>query len=137
MEIKGKIVQVLEPIGGISKTTNKEWKKQEFILETTDSQYPKKICFNLWGDVIDRANLQMGEDVTVQVDVESREYNGRWYTEVRGWRVDRGIAADAPQQPYAAAPQPGVAPVPSAVVPSAPANNGANDFAGSGDDLPF
>lgn len=89
MEIKGKIIQVMEPIGGISKSTGKEWKKQEYILETTDSQYPRKICFNLWGDVMDRANIQLGEDVTVQVDIESREFNGRWYTDVKGWRVDR------------------------------------------------
>lgn len=138
MEIKGKIIQVMEPIGGISKSTGKEWKKQEYILETTDSQYPRKICFNLWGDVIDRANIQLGEDVTVQVDIESREFNGRWYTDVKGWRVDRGDQTQAPSvsdynQPYTQ-PATGYAAPNNYNAPQQP-SSGLSE--GAGDDLPF
>lgn len=109
MEIQGKIVQVLALQSGVGKASGKEWKKQEYVLETLESQYPRKICFNLWGDLIDRAALQVGEDVTVQIDLESREFNGRWYTDVKGWRVDRGLVslqnvgaatAPAPQTGY-------------------------------------
>lgn len=91
MEIQGKIVEVLPLQSGTGKASGKDWSKQEYILETLDSQYPKKICFNLWGDRIGQFNLQVGEDVTVQIDIESREFNGRWYTDVRAWRVDRGL----------------------------------------------
>ncbi len=141
MEIKGRIVQILEPMGGISKSTGKEWKKQEYILETNDSQYPRKICFNLWGDTIDRANLQMNEEVTVQVDIESREFNGRWYTDVKGWRVDRGIEQPPMGQPvgYQQQPMGGYATAPSnATVMQQPASGLAGAAQqGAGDDLPF
>ena len=77
MEISGTIVQILPEVGGTSKAGN-AWRKQEYILETKD-QYPKKICFNAWGEKIDQFGLQAGDDATVSCDVESREYNGKWY----------------------------------------------------------
>lgn len=113
MEIQGKIIHVLPLQSGVGKASGKEWKKQEFVLETLDGQYPRKICFSMWGDLIDRAQLQEGEDVTVQIDVESREYQGRWYTDVKAWRVDRGFVSmqapnigPAPAAGYAAPPTP-------------------------------
>ena len=87
MEISGKIKVLLSPQSG--KTANGEWRKQEYILET-DSQYPKKICFMAWGDKIDQFGIKLGEKLTVSVDLESREYNGRWYTDVKAWRISRG-----------------------------------------------
>ena len=56
MEIQGKIVQILPLQSGVGKASGKEWKKQEFVLETLESQFPRKICFNLWGDLIDPAS---------------------------------------------------------------------------------
>ena len=92
MEIKGKIIEILPEKSGQS--ANGEWRKQEYILET-DSNYPKKICFMAWGDKIGEFNLQQGENVEVSVDLESREYNGRWYTDVKAWKVSRdSMAAD-------------------------------------------
>ena len=78
MEIKGKIVQILPLQGGQTKAGG-EWKKQEYILET-EGQYPKKVCFNLWGDRIEQYPVVEGEEVTVSFDLDSREFNGRWYT---------------------------------------------------------
>ena len=75
MEITGKIIAVLPEQGGVSKNGN-EWKKQEYVLETHD-QYPKKVCFQLFGaDRIAQAAIQPGEELTVSFDIESREYMG-------------------------------------------------------------
>ena len=84
MEISGKIVALLAEQTGQGK--NGTWKKQEYILETT-GQYPKKVCFSIWGDKIDQFNVKSGDTVEVSFDVESREYNQRWYTELRAWKV--------------------------------------------------
>ena len=86
VEIKGKIIEILPEKSGQS--ANGEWRKQEYILET-DTSYPKKICFMAWGDKIGEFNLQQGENVEVSVDLESREYNGRWYTDVKAWKVSK------------------------------------------------
>ena len=87
MDIKGKIVELLPLKSGQS--ANGEWRKQEYILET-DSNYPKKICFMAWGDKIDQFAIKQGDTVEVAVDLESREYNGRWYTDVKAWKVSKG-----------------------------------------------
>lgn len=93
MEIQGKIIQILPLQSGVGKASGKEWKKQDYILEVLDGQYARKVCFSMWGDLIDRTQLSLGEDVTIQIDVESREYQGRWYTDVKAWRVDRGFVS--------------------------------------------
>ena len=99
MELSGKIVQILEKQTGAGK--NGTWEKQEFILET-QGQYPKKVCFNIWGAKIAQFNIQNGEFINIGVDLESREYNGRWYTDVRALKVERpgaaGVGGSAPQQ---------------------------------------
>jgi hypothetical protein len=103
MEITGKIIAVLPERGGVSKTGN-EWKMQEYVLETHE-QYPRKICFNVFGsDKIAQFNIQVGEEMTVSFDINAREYNGRWYNDIRAWKVERGVAP-APAAPYEAAPQ--------------------------------
>ena len=86
MEISGKIIELLPEKSGQS--ANGEWRKQEFILET-GAQYPKKVCFMVWGDKIDDFKIQQGENLSVSIDIESREYNGRWYTDVKAWKVSR------------------------------------------------
>ena len=101
LSVKGKIEQILKPESGTSKA-GKEWSKQEFVIET-DDQYPKKVCFTLFGDKVNLVDgLAAGQEVEVSFNVESREYNGRWYTDVRAWKVERPGAANsgggAPQQ---------------------------------------
>ncbi|MEN2280523.1 DUF3127 domain-containing protein [Algoriphagus sp. SE2] len=97
MELSGKIIQILPEVSGNSRNGN-AWRKQEYILET-GGNYPKKVCLSIWGDKIDQFGIQMGEQVTLGVDLESREYNGRWYTDVKAYKVDRtGSENNAPSQ---------------------------------------
>jgi hypothetical protein len=84
MDISGKITQLLPVQTGQGK--NGTWKKQEFILETGDT-YPKKVCIAVWGDKVDMGSFKPGDMVDVSFDVESREFNGRWYTDVKAWKV--------------------------------------------------
>ena len=94
MEINGKIIELLPEKSG--KSTNGTWRKQEYILETV-SQYPKKVCFMAWGDKIDQFAIKQGENLVVSVDLDSQEYNGRWYTDVKAWKVSRDITQDHSQ----------------------------------------
>ena len=86
MELEGKIIQINQLQSGQGK--NGTWKKQEFIVET-QSQYPKKVCVTVWGDKIDQFGLSMNDQVKLSIEIESREYNGRWYTDVRAWRAEK------------------------------------------------
>lgn len=98
MEIQGRIIQLLDEQSGQGR--NGTWRKRDYVLET-DGQYPKKVCFNLWGEKIDQYPVSVGDKVTLHFDIESREFNGRWYTDVKGWKIDKGQAAsaDAPPMP--------------------------------------
>ena len=130
MEISGKIIQVLPEQGGVSKTSGKEWKLQAYVLETQE-QYPRKVHFEVFGEDRIKANpCQLDDIVTVSFDIESREFNGRWYTSIRAWKIQQGIVE-------AAAP----AAVPTAEPMAAPqANVAAFDAAAGVDettDLPF
>lgn len=143
MELIGKIVQVLPLRTGTSKAGN-PWQVQEYILETLGTQYPRKVCFELFGDNVNKFPLQVGQEVTVSIDVESREFNGRWYTSVRAWNVVQGIqlpGVAAPAPAAYSAPQPSApgAPVASGVpAPPAPASPAAPaGSVGAADDLPF
>ena len=86
MEITGKIIELLTEKSGQS--ANGQWRKQEYVLQT-EAEYPKKVCFMVWGDKIDQFNVKQDESLTVSIDLESREYNGRWYTDVKVWKVSR------------------------------------------------
>ena len=86
MELSGKIIQILPEKSGQS--ARGEWRKQEYVLET-EGQYPKTVCFMAWGDKVDDFHIKEGESLTVSIDLESREYNGRWYTDVKAWKVSR------------------------------------------------
>lgn len=100
MDLSGKVISQLQEVSGSSKSGN-AWRKQEYIVET-GGQYPKKVCVSVWGDKIDQFGIRVGEQVTLGIDVESREYNGRWYTEVKAFKVDRsqgGSAGAAPAMP--------------------------------------
>jgi hypothetical protein len=87
MEIKGKLQIILPVAEGTSK--NGPWKKQEFVIETTDGKFPKQICLNVWGadKVDDFKKYKLGDILTCSLDISSREYNGRWYSEIRAWKI--------------------------------------------------
>jgi hypothetical protein len=92
MEISGKIIAVLPLATGEGK--NGTWRSQDYVLETAD-QYPKKVCFNFFGDKIEQFPLAIDDVVTVSFDIESREYNGRWFTSIRGWKAEKNVATTA------------------------------------------
>ena len=86
MELTGKIVQIMTEQTGTGK--NGPWKKQEFVVETQE-QYPKKVCITAWGDKINLHDLKTNDPVKVAINLESREYNGKWYTDVKAWRLEK------------------------------------------------
>jgi hypothetical protein len=127
MDLKGKVILTMPLVTGEGK--NGQWRKQEFVIETGD-QYPKKVLFSLMGAKIDQNPVVLGQEVVVSFDAESREYNGKYYTNLNAWKVSAvGASNSAPQNNFQ---------------PSAPQNNfeaPANiSFSGddsASDDLPF
>ena len=85
-EINGKVIAVLPVATGEGK--NGTWKSQDYVLET-GGKYPKKVCFNLFGDSIEKFNVVIDDEIKVSYDIESREYNGRWFTTIRAWKVEK------------------------------------------------
>jgi hypothetical protein len=90
MEIEGKLLQLM-PIQNISSQKG-QMKKMDFVIEV-ESKFPRKVCFALWNDKIDLVTAKPGEKVKVYFDLESREYNGRWYTEAKAWKVESASAS--------------------------------------------
>lgn len=86
LRITGKVTKLLDEQSGEGRKGT--WRKQEFILQT-EGDYPKDVCIVQWGDNIDQWKLQPGERITAHIDVQSREFNGKWYTDVKAWRVER------------------------------------------------
>lgn len=99
LSVKGKVEQILEPQSGVSRA-GKEWNKQEFVIET-DEQYPRKVCFTLFGDKVDLIKgLASGEDIEVSFNLESREFNGRWFHNINAWKIDKVSAeGNLPEPP--------------------------------------
>ena len=129
LEFEGNLVKVLSEVTGQGK--NGAWVKQDFVLETED-QYPKKACFTAWGDKsADLKTFSLGEKLRVTFSVESREYNERWYTDLRAFRIDQmsgnSPAASSPTAQSQGSPAPRQAP-PVADLPS---------FSADDQDLPF
>ena len=138
MEVVGKIIQVLPAQEGVGRNGN-PWKVQPYVLETLD-QYPRKVHFEVFGeDRIKQNPCELDQLVTVSFDIESREFNGRWYTSIRAWRIQQGDTTQAAAGAQTAA-QPATA---AAAAPQAPVDPAANvdpfdATAGDGtSDLPF
>ncbi|MBQ4344877.1 MAG: DUF3127 domain-containing protein [Muribaculaceae bacterium] len=122
MEVKGKIIVALPEQAGVSKAGN-NWKKKEYVLETQET-YPKKIHFDFFGERADQYPLNVGDVITLSFDIDSREYNGRWFTSIRGWKAEKADATTPMAQPTMA-PVGDMLPPPPAIV------------ADESDDLPF
>lgn len=103
LQITGKVIDILEEQSGEGK--NGTWRKQEFVLETP-GQYPKQVCVVQWGDNIDKFGIAAGETITAHIDIQSREYNGRWYTDIKAWKVARDGGADGGPPPDSNEPWP-------------------------------
>ncbi|PWK20245.1 uncharacterized protein DUF3127 [Arcicella aurantiaca] len=131
LEFEGNLIKVLPEVTGQGK--NGVWVKQDFVLET-EEQYPKKACFTAWGDkASDLKTYSLGEKLRISFSVESREYNERWYTDLKAYRIESASgassspAAASASQGFSAAPAPRTAP-PVADLPS---------FSSDDQDLPF
>ena len=85
MDITAKLIQLLPLQTGMSK--NGQWRKQDIIVET-DGQYPKKICISIWGDKINEKQLIIGNNLDISFELESREFNSKWYTDVKAWKIN-------------------------------------------------
>lgn len=101
MDIKGRCVQVMDIVTGTS--AKGTWQKREFVIET-EGQYPKKVCLSLWGDKVNNTP-SIGDALTCSINAESREYNGRWYTELRVWKIE-GFTGNMSQARQGGVPQP-------------------------------
>ncbi len=87
MQVKGTLIQKLRLESGVSKA-GKEWKKQDFVVETNE-QFPKKICFTLFGDKISLIDgISEGSEIEVFFSVESRDFNGKWYHNINAWKIE-------------------------------------------------
>lgn len=123
--IEGQITAILPETRGVGQRG--EWVSQDFVLKTDDN-YPKNICFTILGaDKIKEANIKIGDVVSIGVNIESREFNGRWYTSIKAWSVKRKFEAQAAKQaPPAPTPQ-----------PSQPTQTQTSSSVDNTDDLPF
>ncbi|MDR0799219.1 MAG: DUF3127 domain-containing protein [Dysgonamonadaceae bacterium] len=101
MQLTAKLFQILPAETGTGR--NGEWKKQSIIVET-EGQYPKKVCITVWGDKINAAQLHTGQNLMIDFDIESREFNGRWYTDVKAWKVEPVAGAVAAEMPLPSVP---------------------------------
>lgn len=123
MNIEGKFIRLGNLVEGTS--ARGAWRKQELIIETIE-QYPKQVCLLCWGDTIDATtHLTEGDVIKAGISIESREFNGKWYTDVRAYNL--GLVSSAPQQAVAEQPQP----------QPQPTYQQADFFAEQADDLPF
>ena len=116
MEFTGKIIAILPPRGGVSKTSGNEWKSQEYVIENHDQVFG--------ADKIDQFNIQMGEELTVSFDIDSNQWQDRWFNRIRAWKVER-VGAGAPMASGSPVPPP----PPSAMPEFTPGD--------AKDDLPF
>lgn len=98
LEITGKVVAKLPQQSGQGK--NGPWIKQDFIIETQE-QFPKKVCISLWGDKAKELDtFAIGENLKAGINVESREFNGKWYTDIKAWRIEKvGATSNQNEQP--------------------------------------
>ena len=141
LEIEGRIARKLNVQTGTS--SRGAWSKQEFVIEYQEGNFPTQLCMNVWGDdkVRELDKYQVGDKVKISFNLSSREYNGRWYTDVRAWRIEpAGAQQSAPTGGYAdpASSYGAPAGIQAAPMPSAPLPT-ADDMSSPLDDsdLPF
>ena len=94
MDIQGIITEILPIKSGVGKS-GKEWKSQDYILQT-EGQYPKKICFSAFGDKIEEFDIKVGDSLKALIDIDAHEYQGRWYNAVRAYKIEKEGTAPRP-----------------------------------------
>jgi hypothetical protein len=112
-----------------------EWHSQNVVFEMqNNSNFSRKVSVKFFNKRDDVARLVVGAAYKVTFDVESREYNGRWYTDVVGRRVEPKEAAQMAQASYSE-PIPAAAPMAAPMPTEEPAM--PTQSAQVIDDLPF
>lgn len=106
MQVTGKIIAVLPYRQGVS--NNGEWMSQDYVIEYADGNFNRKVCFTIFGkDRIEKANVTVGDMVTVYFDIDAHQYAGKWFTDIRAWKVERdAVQAQQPAQPQQQVQQP-------------------------------
>ena len=118
MELQGKVIAALPERSGVSQRG--EWKSQEFVIETHDTPYSRKLCFTVFGaDRLQRFNIQIGQEVLVAFDIDAHEWNGRWFSDIRAYDV-RAVDPSQIAQPMAQPAQPMAAPTAAPIQSAAP-----------------
>lgn len=139
MTLQGTVIKLLPSTSGVSSKSGKEWNKQEVIVHTP-GQYGKDVCLTLFNNAIERCAFVEGVEYSIEVDVESREYNGRWYTSINALRANpiSGGQSVAPAQPQTTV-APAAPPIQWDTTPQAVSYPAAQPTApiGQSDDLPF
>ena len=88
MDIIGKAIAALQVKSGVSQRTGEQWQSREYVIETQE-QYPKRICFEVFGtDKLKEFNIRNNDLIKVFFDINAREYNGKWYNSIRAWKVE-------------------------------------------------
>ena len=89
MDFTGKIIFALPAKSGLKKN-GESWKSQEFVIENTEGQYPKKMCFNVFGeDKIKSFDIKLGEELKVSFDIDAKQWQERWFNSINAWKVER------------------------------------------------
>ncbi len=136
MDLTGKVIAIMEPRSGVSSRTGNPWMTQEYVIEVP-GQYPRKMVFNIFGeDRIKQFNIQPGEEITVQFDIDAREYNGRWFNDIRAFNIIHGQIAQSVPQATPFTPQQNSASQANVTAPSFPPSQEPTGE-GATDDLPF
>lgn len=125
----GTVTQLIEETG-ISQKTGEPWRRQTVVIEETDVQYPQAIVAQLTRDTLDQ--VSKGQTITAHLSFGKTEYNGRFYNNIRLWRItpvtSQSAAPAAPQPVPQKVPQKAqqqATPVQAPIIPPAT------------DDLPF
>lgn len=108
--VKGIITEVLPEQSGVSQRTGNTWRRAQYKLEHEHGQYPKSFVFEVMGDeLINKLNIRQGDEITVHLNLECHEFNGKLYNDIRCWAVDRATQhVQQPTAPQPTAPQPQV-----------------------------
>lgn len=140
MELQGKVIAALPERSGVAQSSGNPWKIQEFVIEYQEGQYPRHMLFSVFGEErLQRFNIQIGQTVLVAFDINAREWNGRWFNDIRAYDVrlvdPNAVSAQPAPMQNQAAPM-GDAPMADAnpTAPFPPQQEAAGE---SADDLPF
>lgn len=110
--VTGVITQALPIQQGVSQKTGNQWARASYIIEHEHGQYPKRMVFEVSNGRIQELNIQVGEQLTVHVNVDVREYpqgSGKFFNSIEAWKVDRQaqqVQQPMPQQQYVQQPMP-------------------------------